>query len=267
MLNKAKATLQMLMSREVSLHGRILLIKSKLFSLIQYAALLHNLPPPVLKKLEDMAWSFLWKKKLGSALAKKKAYKSIAAGGLNYPNLQRSIKARRATLVATLLDPNSTAFWVQVYKAEGGHILGNDEFRLDLLLTTTPIRRFKKTLDPFWMTTFQAWKDLQGDRLEVTDMWEPEEVAQLPIFGTPQISVQPQATIYQKTAERNRVRQLHHILWPQQAQGTAWTRRIATRKRLVLDNGHILLEPVANDKVQGIAGPPAVLSDILLSRI
>ena len=87
MLNKAKATLQMLMSCKVSLHRRILLIKSKLFSLIQYAALLHNLPPQVLKKLENMAWSFLWKKKLGSVLAKKKAYKSITAGGLNYPNL------------------------------------------------------------------------------------------------------------------------------------------------------------------------------------
>ena len=86
---------------------------------------------------------------MGSALAKKKAYKSIAAGGLNYPNLQRSIKARQATLVATLLDSNFTAFWVQVYKAEEGHILGNDKFHLDLLLTTTPIRSFKKTLNPF----------------------------------------------------------------------------------------------------------------------
>jgi len=120
MLAKAKATLQMLMSQEVSLQGRILLIKSKLFSLIQYSALLHDLPPPVLKQLEEMAWNFLWKKKMGTALAKKKAYRSITAGGLNYPNLQRSIQAQRATLVATLLDPNTTAFWAQVYRAERG---------------------------------------------------------------------------------------------------------------------------------------------------
>jgi hypothetical protein len=100
----------MLMSREVSLKGRIMLIKSKLFSLIQYIALLHDLPAAVLKQLDDMAWSFLWKKKMGTALAKKKAYRSIAAGGLNYPNLQRNIRARRATLVANLLDPSSTAF-------------------------------------------------------------------------------------------------------------------------------------------------------------
>ena len=206
---------------------------------------------------------------MGFALAKKKAYRSIKARGLNYPNLQRNIQTRQATLVANLLDPDSTAFWSKLYRAQGHSLLGSKEFHLDMLLSSTPIRRFKKELDPFWFTNFQVWKDLQGDQLVVTDDWEPEEVAQVPIFGIPQISIQPQAGIRQRTAGRHKVHLLHHILWPQQAgaQGTGWTRRIATRGQQALNDGHIYLDPTIQGKVQGMDGPPANPSGIPLLRI
>ena len=137
-----------------------------------------------------------------------------------------------------------------------------------MLLTQSPIGRFKRTIDSFWMTNFQAWKDLQGDRLEVTDEWEPQEVVQIPVYAVPQVTVKPQAGIRQKTAEKHNIR-LHQILWPQQgaAQGDGWARRFTTRCNQALREGHIHLDPIVQDKIQGMAAPPAILSGIPLSRI
>ena len=133
-----------------------MLIKSKLFSLVQYIAFLHDIPPSVLKQIEDVAWNFLWKNKSGSAVARAKAQKSVKAGGLNYPNLARSIKVRRAGLVKQLIDPNYEAFWAKMYRSGEGELLGNGEFHINTILVKSSLRRFKKTIDPYWTHNFQA---------------------------------------------------------------------------------------------------------------
>ena len=80
-------------TRAVSLQGQVLLIRVKVFSLFQYLALFHQVPAAVTEQVDSIAWKYLWKNKMGSALAKKKAFKSIEAEGLNYPDICTQVKS------------------------------------------------------------------------------------------------------------------------------------------------------------------------------
>jgi len=67
-------------------------------------------------------------------------------------------------------------FWAKVQQGTQGGLVGIQGFHLEMILTKTPIRRFKPLLDPFWLESFTWWKEMAGDNLTVTNDWELEEV-------------------------------------------------------------------------------------------
>jgi len=253
-------------TRAVSLRGRVLLIRAKVFLLFQYLALLHQVPAAIAQQVDSIAWKYLWKNKMGSVLAKKKAFKSIEAGGLNYPDIRTQVKARRCCLVRDLLNPNSTAFWAQVQQRPQGGLIGIQGFHLGMILAKTPLRRFKPSLDPFWLESFTWWKEIAGDRLTVTDDWEPEEVIRVPIAGIHQVTIPTATQISSTKAAEAGVVLLQHILWPE-VLPTQQQRKIAQRGHSAWQRGRIILAAAIQNKIQNLAAPVLAQSGIPLARI
>ena len=168
-----------------------------------------------------------------------------------------------------LLDLKATAFWTQVQQGTEGGLVGAQGFHLGMILTKFSLHRFKQVLDPFWLESFKWWKEMNGDRLTVTEDWEPEDVPQVPIAGMHQINIPTATQISSKEAAVQGVTLLHHILWPE-ALPVAHDHpamRIAQQGHVAWQRGNIALAPVITDKVQTLLAPSPIQSGIPLSYI
>ena len=94
--------LQLWSVRDLSMFGKVHVIRSLILPLIQYASSHVYIKDDIVKTIQDMIWKFVWKWKT-CLLSRKLCYLPRNQGGLNIPNLSLLVKASRIKMVIDII--------------------------------------------------------------------------------------------------------------------------------------------------------------------
>ena len=148
-----KLILNLWSQRDLSLIGKIALLKSLAFSLITYQCCSLMVPDNFMNEIIDIAFKFLWSGKKDK-IKRGTIISDYCNGGLKMLDLKSFIIAQRAMWVRRLLKPGSAS-----WKAYPEHIL-ETLIGLDSFKTYINTKNNWLNLDPFYWTIIKSWNIL-----------------------------------------------------------------------------------------------------------
>ncbi len=104
-LDKIETTLEAWKKRDLSLFGKILVLKSLALSKVIYSMTMLVTPDEILKKLEKIIFSFLWGAK--DRIKRKTVIGCLEKGGINVPDIFSKDEAIKAAWVRRILSSNN----------------------------------------------------------------------------------------------------------------------------------------------------------------
>ena len=148
-----KKVLDLWSQRDLSLIGKITILKSLAFSTLTYQCCSLTPPEDFIKTVNDMAFSFLWSKK-----PDKIKIKTIIAdyldGGLKMLDIETFIKAQKIMWIKRLCKPGDAswkAYPQYIFKKQ----LGINSFKCNLNINNIP------KVDNFYWSILKNWTDIQ----------------------------------------------------------------------------------------------------------
>ena len=145
--------------RNLTIVGRVLIIKTLLISQIVHLIMFCPVPNYVVKKLENIIYHFLWNSKVDK-IKRAKIVKDYEDGGIRMINIQTLIQSFRLKWLARIFD-DTCGFWKEFallyFEALGG-------FRLILNCTMDNVmveKWFVDKLPRFYVEMIQAWSHLK----------------------------------------------------------------------------------------------------------
>ena len=115
-MDKANAIIKPWFLRELTLYGRILLVKSLIYSLFQYISQVYVIPDRYVKIINNIVWKFINKGKKKFAIKRQVLYKEYEKGGLKMLNFDCLQKSQRIMWIKRFVnDPNSS--WATVFNS------------------------------------------------------------------------------------------------------------------------------------------------------
>jgi hypothetical protein len=156
-----KKILDLWSQRDLSLIGKITILKSLAFSTLTYQCGLMNPTEQFIKDITTIAFKFLWNNK-PEKIKRKTIIADYSEGGLKMLDFRSFLVAQKAMWVRRLMKGGMAswkAYPVYVYEK----ILGNKSFRCNLDTTQN-----KTKLNEFYWEILKAWVDT--NRLEFKDM-------------------------------------------------------------------------------------------------
>ena len=107
-INKMRSKIDFWKIRDLSMIGRIYVIKSVILPLIFYGVAHVHIDKTIVARIQDMVWNFVWN--WGTCMVSHDIlYLPRSLGGLNYPNFSIMIKAARIKMVIEVM--RSQADW------------------------------------------------------------------------------------------------------------------------------------------------------------
>ena len=153
-LTSMKTLLNIWYPRNLTLYGRITILKTLALSKLIYNTSMLSFPSPFITMVNQAIKSFIWGK-----TAKIKHTAMIGPkekGGLNMPDFEIVNNALKATWIKRLNDSNPAASWSHIplayLKNVGGRFLFECNFDLKFLKVSIPI--------DFYMEALEAWQKL-----------------------------------------------------------------------------------------------------------
>ena len=160
-LKKIEQTLNIWSSRNLTIKGKILLLKNKIIPIFLYAATVMHVPQDIMDKLDHMLFNFIWPKGKHH-VAKKVLIQDISNGGLNMPDISSVIKALKITWIKRLLYPNRN--YVVVAKRVA-HIDDFEHFFAHNLSS-----ELSSTTSPFYKQIIDFWQELKSQKKTLNEI-------------------------------------------------------------------------------------------------
>ena len=101
-LNEIQKMINLWKLRGLSLFGKVTIVKSFLIPKLLYVSSIIETPPEIIKQLEKMIYTFLWKGP--DKVTRLSVINTLENGGLNLTDLELHIKALRFSWIPRLLD-------------------------------------------------------------------------------------------------------------------------------------------------------------------
>ena len=147
--------------RDLSIKGKIIIVKT--FGLSQFIYLMQSigLPDKVITKINRIFFSFIWKRKYNSKkpfekIKRKIMYNSIESGGLNMINIELMQKSFLADWARKLLIPGEESWKLAPLKSLQS-VGGIKVF--DSIVTEKELRDIEKISNTFWKKVVCIWCD------------------------------------------------------------------------------------------------------------
>ena len=163
-LDKVRATLRRFSQRQLSYHGRAVVVKQFALAKVWYLARTLTMPKVIQKDLEKMIWKYMWRN--SAPLVKRSVCVSaIDSGGLSFPHIEAKMTAIRCSWFKKILDPQSSSMikryaihWLSklsgIYKMEL-NVFGMPYYE-------PPARALTK-LPAFYRQTYNDWRKLKEE--------------------------------------------------------------------------------------------------------
>ncbi len=108
-IKKMEVTLNSWKKRDLTLMGKILIIKTLAISQIVYSAINTPTPPGIIKQIDSTIFAFLWGER--DRIKRKVLYAPIEQGGLNMLDVASQMEALKASWINRLILDNGLANW------------------------------------------------------------------------------------------------------------------------------------------------------------
>ena len=106
---KMDVNLNIWQTRDLSLFGRTLLVKTLGLSKLVYATSMLSVPEMVVSRVQEKIIKFLWKDKNGK-IKRSVIYQPLSNGGLNFPNFRTVVKSLRLSWLGRFLNRTNEAW-------------------------------------------------------------------------------------------------------------------------------------------------------------
>lgn len=171
--------------RNLSLQGRILLIKSLALSKLQYLSFALPLPKDSLSTLEKLVWSFIWKGKRDK-VARSTLSLPKGEGGLSAALVPEYLASLRLKVLQRLLHPPlSPPAWIPFRTAQLSQATGEWGLSIwELLSSSFPPHR--TSLPSFWIQVLKDWQRLRPS-LSLPAPSDSASILSQPLFHNPNI--------------------------------------------------------------------------------
>ena len=100
---KTDTKLNIWQTRDLTIFGRRMLVKTLSLSKLVYAALMLSVLEMVIKRVQEKITKFLWKNK-NDKIKRPVIYQSLSSGGLNFPNFRTVVKSLRLSWLGRFLN-------------------------------------------------------------------------------------------------------------------------------------------------------------------
>ena len=157
-LSKIKSLLNFWKQRDLTLMGKIQLLKVHIYSKVIYRASLTPVPRWVYDSLDKLAFDFIWKGKKDK-INRNTMFLDYKQGGLKMMNFPALVKSQRVMWVKKLLNKNENMKWKQYFNFVTKDIGGEFIFLCDYL----PIL-LKVKAPQFYMDLLEVWVDTRHIR-------------------------------------------------------------------------------------------------------
>jgi hypothetical protein len=149
-----KRVLDMWLQRDLSLIGKITILKSLAFSKVIYQCGVMTTPPNFIETIIDIAYNFIWNNK-PDKIKRQTLIAEYEKGGLKMLDIPSFLKAQKAMWVKRLMT-NDEASWKAAPAWYLKEFLGIDTFRCNLKCTTKP-----KDFPHFYWQVMVSWYEIK----------------------------------------------------------------------------------------------------------
>jgi hypothetical protein len=167
-IKKIEQIIQLWRQRDLTLYGKVQLIKTYLISQIIY--LLSVLPAPTLefiKQLERILFQFLWNTKT-ERIKRTTLYRTLAEGGISMPHLPTFNYALKLAWLRRLHDPNNKGSWKNLLLNKLP--MGSETWACNLKFNDVASLS-KYITNKFWREVLEAWSIYNyDDTVDNTDV-------------------------------------------------------------------------------------------------
>jgi hypothetical protein len=151
-IKELKRILDMWLQRDLSLIGKITILKSLVFSKIIYQCAVITPPPNFIEEIKDLAYSFVWHNK-PDKIKRNTIIADYKDGGLKMLDIDSFIKAQKSMWVKKILSPDQ-AKWKSLIKLNLEDLLGLDTFKCNLDCSEKPVNFLN-----FYWQMMRSWFD------------------------------------------------------------------------------------------------------------
>jgi hypothetical protein len=145
-----KKILDMWLQRDLSLIGKITILKSLAFSKVLYQCGVMTIPDKFIEHLNDLAYHFIWSGKKDK-IKRETLIANYEDGGLKMLDIQSFLKAQKAMWVKRLM-VNDTASWKALPLLHLEGLLGKETFKCNIDCSIRP-----KNFPDFYWQVLQSW--------------------------------------------------------------------------------------------------------------
>ena len=176
--------LQTWKSRDLTLFGKITLIKTLGIPKLIFAATNCTIPDKILKNIEKILFSFIWGKR--DRIRRKVLYGPIKNGGLNMVDIKSKFEAVKASWLNQIIEDNGTSNWSFIPNALINNI--GREVCLNLWhskINTIPILQ---NLPEFYQEVLQSFSNATHNftKLTIANV-DRESILDMPLWGNQHI--------------------------------------------------------------------------------
>ena len=166
-INKMKNCIQVWKSRDLTLKGKVLIIKTFLISQINYEIEMKSIPKNIVKEIDKILWNFLWNGKQ-PLVNKQTICLEVEKGGLNMINLNTFIQAKHIKIIHKIIN-SETQHWNMIGKHRLKYLdkTYNSE---NFLYHCSNIKGIQITLlSQFYKDAMQSWVSFRS-KLQTNDL-------------------------------------------------------------------------------------------------
>ena len=200
-LSKIKSLLNFWKQRDLTLMGKIQLLKVHIYSKVIYRASLTPVPRWVYDSLDKLAFDFIWKGKKDK-INRNTMFLGYKQGGLKMLNFPAQMKSQRIMWVKKLLNKDEDMKWKHYFNFVTRHIGGEFIFSCDYLPGL-----LKVTAPQFYMDILEEWVNTR----HVRSISNNQSIGDVVIFNNKLIRYKGNC-IYDKKLHEKGVYKLKHIL-------------------------------------------------------
>jgi hypothetical protein len=150
-----KKVLDMWLQRDLSLIGKIAILKSLAFSKVLYQCGVMNAPPEFVNYLNDLAYSFVWNNK-PEKIKRLTLIADYEYGGLKMIDIASFLKAQKALWVKRFLSPDK-ASWKALPSLFLEYLKGKDTFKCNMLCKDKPLN-----FPDFYWEMLKCWFEVKN---------------------------------------------------------------------------------------------------------
>ena len=196
-LSKIKSLLNFWKLRDLTLMGKIQLLKVHIYSKVLYRASLTPVPKWVYDSLDELTFDFIWKGKKDK-INRNTMFSDYKQGGLKMLNFSAQVKSQRIMWIQKLLNKDEDMKWKQYFNFVTKHLGGDLIFSCDYIPGL-----LKVTAPQFYMDLLEGWVNTRHIR--------SIDIGDVVIFNNKLIRYKG-SCIYDKGLHDKGVYKLKHIL-------------------------------------------------------